>query len=172
MKLPKTFMPVKNLDRKTEDLLTERVIKYHEIEDIYSLLKLPEYIRGYQTHPQKNEDKKIQAYNWHVHFENVSFDYLAEAGRVECFKNRSAIYDNIIIYSLSFPNNSELNELVRATYIDKIFLYKKYDKYKDWLIECLRKDCYLVAILVNKDLKEDLKFLKKGYIEKFGMVEV
>lgn len=173
MKLPKIFIPNKSLDEDIEKMLkTEKVLKHREIEDIYSLLNLPEDIGGYHTYPQKTEDKKIPAYQWHAHFESLLFDYLTEAGKVNCFKRRSAFHDSVIIYSLNFPNDSELDKLINRADVAQVFSYIKYDKYKDWIIECLKKDGYIVAILINKELENDSKFFKNWYVDKFGMVEV
>lgn len=170
MKLPKIFIPNKNLDENIEEMLkTEKILKHREIEDVFSLLNLPEDIQGYSTNYKKIEDKKIPAYAWCNHFGSLFPPYLIEAGETMYFKRAYNFHHNVAVYSLNFSSDSELNELIRKSDVTKEFINPKYE---DWTIKCLKKENYMIAILINKELINDLKFFKNWYVDNFGVVEI
>jgi len=176
MKLPNIFVPEKSLDENIERLLntkTGKTIKHREIKDAFSLLRLPEYIRGYRTDHKKDFDyqqekyKKIQAYEWCLHFKNPVYHSLVEACKVDYFKRRSAKHNSAVIYALNFSSDSELDEIM-----DKISIVEWFIGYEGQVIQCLKKDNYVIALLINKELKDDLKLFEKFYIDNFGMVKL
>jgi len=178
MKLPKTFVPEKNLEKNINKMLkSEKIVKICEIEDTFSLLKLPEDIGGYKTHYEKIEDKKIPAYAWCKHFGNLFLHELIEAGKVQYFK-KSDLNKKVFVLSLNFSSDSELNSIIRRSNVAEEFkdpnVFEEFEnpKYKSWIIECLRKDNYMISIIIHKEVVNDLKLFKNWYIDNFGMIEI
>ena len=157
----------KNIERLLDTKSIGKTVKHREIEDAFSLLNLPENIDGYHTHPKKDYNKKIQAFEWCLHFGNPIFHSLTEAGKVNCFKRESAMQNSVVIYSLNFANDSELDEVM-----DKFSIEKWFIGYEEPVIQCLRKDNYVIGILIDKELKKDLKLFEGFYTNNFGMKKI
>jgi len=177
MKLPKSFIPEKDLEKNVKELLEEKAIKYCEIEDTFSLLKLPEDIGGYTTHYTKIEHKKIPAYEWCKHFRNILPKYLNEAGKAQYFK-KSDLNKKAFILSLNFSSDSELNSVIKKSNFTEdfedpnVFEEFKDPKYKEWVTEFLRRDNYMIAIIIHKVVVNDIKLFKDWYVDNFGMVKI
>lgn len=177
MKLPKIFLPERSLDNQIEMLRSEKPLKHREIEDTFSLLELPEDLGDYHTYYRKIEQKRIYAYDWCKHFENLFLHSITEAGKVQYFK-KSAITKKAFILSLNFFNDCGLNSIIKGINVAKefkdpnIFEDFKDPEYTEWVTECLRKDNYMVAIIIHKEIVNDLKLFKDWYIDNFGMVKI
>lgn len=178
MKLPKIFIPEKSLDKTIETLKAEKAIKYREIEDIFSLLKLPEDIGGYTTNHKTNQDKKIPAYAWCNHFKDTIRSNIVEAGIMAYSKTTPSSVYSTFIYALDFSNdnyldNNNLDSVIKRMNINQGFIYPS--GYAKRGIKCLKRENYLVAMLINNacnEMLDDLQLFKNWYINNFGMVEV
>jgi hypothetical protein len=178
MKIPKTFVPEKNLEKSINKMLkSEKMIKHREIEDTFSLLELPKDLGDYTTYYEKIEDKKIPAYAWCKHFGDLFPQCLIEAGKVQYFK-KSDLNKKAFVLSLNFSSDSELNSIIKRSNVAEefkdpnVFEEFKDPKYKNWIIECLKKDNYMISIIIHKEVVNDLKLFKNWYIDNFGMIEI
>lgn len=162
MKIPKIFIPEKNLEQNVETLLNLKNVVTKPIDNILSLTCIPEKIGNYDLRTDfEILDKKA----WAWHFEERIPQYIIQTGEMTYQEPSSLVFTSV--YILEFKSKTDLNKINK-----KMNLEKEINKLETIRIKCLKKDKYLVTIKTNYTDKCSLDVFGNWYINNFGLEEL
>jgi hypothetical protein len=161
MKIPKIFIPEKNLEQNVETLLNPKKLRAEQIFNILSLTyTLPENIEMYKL---RTDFEIINKKDYGIHFGKRLHKHIIRAGQMT-YKIPFSIFFTTV-YALEFKNGTDLNKLNK-----EINLKKEINRVEDVTkTRCLEKNNYLIAISSNKLEEYSFDVFRTWYLNNFGL---